>query len=53
MTLAQFVMQCGGPVAASKKIGTTYKTVYRWLNGTAKPRGLYVKALERRGVVLK
>ncbi|MEK6544270.1 MAG: hypothetical protein AABZ44_07550 [Elusimicrobiota bacterium] len=44
-TLEQFVRQHGGPAKAAIVIGIAQTTLWRWLDGRCKPRGLTLRRL--------
>ena len=42
----------GGPIAVSKIVGVSEKTIYRWISGDAIPRGLSLHKLRELGLDL-
>ena len=52
MTLAEYVKKQGSQEKAAASIGVTHATVWRWLHGRSKPRGLELARLQMMGVEL-
>ena len=50
-TLREFCAEVGTQEAAAHKIGVSFPTLNRWLNGHDKPRGLSVRRLADLGIV--
>lgn len=51
-TLNRFVKECGNTEKAAVIIGVSFTTLYRWLRGAAKPRGLSAERLKYLGIRL-